>query len=315
MGGQYGAQAPVPATPAGYPATCYRHLDRPAGVRCQHCGRPICGACMTEAPVGHQCPECVARGRAATRQGTLRHGGRASSNPRITSGILIAINALVWVAVTLTNANRGILLDLLALSPQGTCLLVDGRYSGYTSATCAAAAGTWLPGVAEGGWWEIVTSMFTHTDLMHIGFNMVALWFLGPPLERALGRARFLAIYLVSGLAGSALVVWLAQPYSQTIGASGAIFGLLGALLILVLHHKGDVRNLLLWLGLNVAITVLNIQTISWQGHLGGFLGGVAVTYLLVSIRGRDRERRQWFAIGAVVLALLASVLVYGLLN
>lgn len=268
---------------------------------------------MIEAPVGHQCPQCVARGQAATRQGTLRHGGRPSANPHLTSGILIAVNAAVWLLVSLTSAGST-LFSFLALSPHGTCEL-DGRYSGYTASTCTASGGTWLPGVADGGWWEVVTSMFTHLDIMHFGFNMLALWFLGPAVERVFGRGRFLAVYLISGLAGSALVVWLATPYSQTIGASGSIFGLLGALLVLVIHHKGNVTNLLVWLGINVAITVLNLQTISWQGHLGGFLGGVAAAYLITSIRGRDRDRRQWMALAALTLVILGTIAAFAVLN
>lgn len=268
---------------------------------------------MTEAPVGHQCPECVARGKAATRQGTLIHGGRPSSNPQLTSISLIAVNVAIFLALQVQSMSTA-LLNVLALSPQGSCQLSDGRYSGLTAATCVASGGSWVPGVADGAWWELVTSMFTHTELMHLGFNMIALWALGPSLERALGRARFLAIYFISGLAGSALVVWLAEPYSQTIGASGAIFGLLGALLILVMHHRGNLNQLLLWLGINVAITVLNLQTISWQGHLGGFLGGAAVAWLIVTIRGRDRARQQWLALSLLTLALLLAVGVYTLL-
>ncbi|MFV0451945.1 MAG: rhomboid family intramembrane serine protease [Propioniciclava sp.] len=268
---------------------------------------------MIEAPVGHQCPSCVARGKAATRQGTLRHGGRPSANPQLTTVVLIVLNLAVWAAAAV-GGYAGTIFNLFALAPHGTCLL-DGRYGGATAAVCAAAGGQWLPGLADGGWWEPLTSMFTHMELTHLGFNMVALWFLGPPLEQALGRARFLAIYFISGWAGAALFVWLSAPYVQAVGASGSIFGMLGALLVLAVRQRADPRRLLFWLGLNIVITVLNLDTISWEGHLGGLIGGSAIAYLLTAIRGRDRERRQWLAIGAVAAVVVGLLGAFAVLN
>ena len=127
----------------------------------------------------------------------------------------------------------------------------------------------------------------------------------GEDPERVLGRARFLAVYVVSALTASALVMWLAPPTTTTLGASGAISGLMGALLVLVLRHKGDARTVLTWIGINVVITVLGSAGISWQGHLGGFLGGIAVTLLLVWLR--KARPWQWMAVGSVgALALVA---------
>lgn len=154
-----------------------------------------------------------------------------------------------------------------------------------------------------------LTSAFTHAEVMHIGFNMLALYFLGPQLEQVFGRARFLALYLVSALVASAFVMWLAEPYVSTVGASGAIFGLMAAVLLVVHKHRGNLRSILFWLAANVAITVFGSSVISWQGHLGGFVGGLAVTAAILYVPKDRRRPWQWVLIGAVaVLALVLSV-------
>lgn len=293
---------------------CYRHPGVAAGVGCQRCGRPLCGQCMIEAPVGHQCTECVARGLAETRQASLPYGGRRSADPARTSLVLIAINALVWLGGFLTGGTRSPLFTALSLSPRSLCVAGNSYYPGFDAAACSAAGATYLPGVTGGAWWQLLTNAFVHVDLMHIGFNMLALWFLGPSLERVLGRTRFLALYFLSALCGSVFVLFLSDPLSQTAGASGAIFGLLGALLVVVVRSRGDARNLLMWLGLNVMITIFGASWISWQGHLGGFVGGVIVALVLVALRGRGRERLQLGALGAFGVVLIVAAVIRALL-
>ena len=126
----------------------------------------------------------------------------------------------------------------------------------------------------------MLTSTFTHVEIWHIGFNMLALWVLGPQLELAIGRARFLALYLLSGLAGSALVYWAAPVNQSTLGASGAVFGLMAALLVVAFKVKADYQQILIWIGINAVLTF--VFGFSWQGHLGGFLGGLAIAGILV---------------------------------
>ena len=157
---------------------------------------------------------------------------------------------------------------------------------------CTAQGQTWVPGVADGAYWQLLTSAFTHIEVWHIGFNMLALWVLGPQLEMAVGRVRFLALYLLSALAGSTLVYWLADPAGSTIGASGAVFGLMGALLVLAVKVRGDVRGILTWVGINAVITFL-FPNISWQGHLGGFLGGALIAAMLVYAPRKRRTAWQ----------------------
>lgn len=290
------------------PVSCAYHPGRAAGVRCQRCGNPICGECMIEAPVGFQCRACVARGMATTRQAEGPYGGRRSANPALTTQILIAINAAVWLGILLSGGFEGTLASVLALTPGGICQLDAQSWVGVSGASCLAAGGTFLPGPLDGGWWQLLTNAFAHAEPLHLGMNMLALWILGPQIERILGRARYLALYFVSALAASAFVMWLAEPITSTLGASGAISGLMGALLVIVVRMRGDVRWVLTWIGINVVITVLGSAGISWQGHLGGFLGGLAVTGVLVGLR-KAGPRAQWIGVAALgVLTLLASV-------
>ncbi len=270
--------------PVAYP--CYRHPGTATYIRCQRCGRPICGECMISAAVGFQCPECVSQGAKQTRQNEGPYGGTRTANPSLTTIVLIALNALVWIAITLTGGAFSRLVDTLALLPVGRCLSDSEAGSYYPEAGAQAcrliADGSWQPGVAEGAYWQLLTSAFTHIEIFHIGLNMLALWFLGPTLERALCRVRFLAVYLISALAASVVVVWLSDPSASTLGASGGAFGLIGALLVLAYKVHGDVRSVMIWLGINVVYTFIGPGSISWQGHLGGLLGGLAAAIIVI---------------------------------
>jgi len=260
---------------------CYRHADRGTYIRCQHCGRPICGECMISASVGFQCPECVRSAAKETRQGELRFGGRPVANASLTTIVLIAINAAVWA------------------------LLNFGQLSNEVRAVFFLVPGL----VGQGYWMEPLTSAFSHQQLLHLGMNMLSLWFLGPPLEQALGRARFLAVYLISAIAGSTAVMWLSAPDTATLGASGAIFGLIGALLVLALRLRGNVQNVLFWLVLNLVFTFTG-SGISWQGHIGGLIGGLATTALIAYAPRKDRSLIQWVGLSAIALVALAGIII-----
>jgi membrane associated rhomboid family serine protease len=249
---------------------------------------------MRQAAVGFQCPDCVAEGRRSTRSGRTTYGGRRTDNPALTSQVLIGINAVVWLLITLTGGAASPWVDRLALLPDGALFrMPDG----------AVVA---VSGVADGAWWQLLTSMFTHVDLLHIGFNMLALWFLGPQLEAAIGRTRFLLLYLLSGLTGSLFVYWLSPTHTATVGASGAIFGLMGGLLILAIRRKADYSQILMWLGLNVVLTFVGRGFISWQGHLGGLVGGALIAAILAYAPRRQRTR--WQAVGLGALGVLLVV-------
>ncbi|GGO73708.1 rhomboid family intramembrane serine protease [Nocardioides deserti] len=297
-------ESPQPAPEAGVPV-CYRHPGRESHIRCQRCGRPICPDCMRDAAVGFHCPDCVAEGARSTRSGRTAYGGLRPTKIGSTSIGLIAVNVAVWVAVLVTGGAASRLVDLLALRPNGLCATGQGGFE--VSAERCDGVGTFLPGVVDGALWQVLTSGFTHVQVLHIAFNMFALYVLGPQLEAALGRARFLALYFLSLLAGSAVVLWFAGEYQATLGASGAVYGLFAALFVLARKVGGDVRQLGILIAVNVVITFA-VPGISWQGHLGGFVGGLLVALVLVySPRGPRRTAYQLGGLTLIAVVVLAA--------
>lgn len=278
----------------GGPPVCYRHPDRETGIRCTRCERPICPECMVSASVGFQCPECVRGGSGtghapdANTPRTLA-GGTATGDPRLVTKVLLGINLAVFLAV-LSGGDR--VTDALLLVGQATFPPDYGP----------------LEGVAEGQWYRLLTSVFLHEAVAHIALNMLALWFLGPALEAALGRLRFVTLYLLSGLAGSALFYLVAKPTEGALGASGAIFGLFGATAVLMRRLNYDMRPVLVLLGLNLAIT-FTLDGIAWQGHIGGLVVGTAVAYGFVHApRGKKRAPVQQAVAAAALVAVVAVV-------
>ncbi|HET7388695.1 MAG TPA: rhomboid family intramembrane serine protease [Nocardioidaceae bacterium] len=289
-----GAPEPPEPSPTSAPV-CYRHKNREAHIRCQRCSRPICPDCMRTASVGFQCPSCVSEGSRSTRSGRTAYGGLRPGNPARTSQVLIAINVAVWILITATGGNRSAWVLRLALLPVHGTALIGGVPESF-------------PGVADGAYWQLLTSIFTHVEIWHIGFNMVALWFLGPQLEAVLGRARFLGVYLLAGLTGSAAVYWLSGVHTPTLGASGALFGLMGALLVVVLKVRGNPSQILMWIGLNFLFTFLGRGFISWQGHLGGFVGGILVTLVFAYAPRPHRTLLQALGAGAIAVLIALAV-------
>lgn len=261
--------------------------------------------------MGFQCPECVRTGARETRSGRTPYGGRRSGDAGLTSKVLIGVNVGIFGLLLATGGAASRWVDVLALRPLGLC--VDPGAHHYFphvgEGVCRRAGERWLEGVSSGAVWQPLSSAFTHVAIWHIAFNMLALWFLGPQLELALGRARFLALYLLSALSGSACVMWLSDPASSTLGASGAIFGLMGALLVVAWKVRADLTQLLGWIGVNFLITVLGSSFISWQGHLGGFIGGLIIMGVLAYAPRERRALWQWLGmglIGAILVAVIA---------
>ncbi|HCA86841.1 MAG TPA: rhomboid family intramembrane serine protease [Streptomyces sp.] len=288
-------QAPgSPDTPqagSGLPG-CYRHPDRETGVSCVRCERPICPDCMVEASVGFQCPDCARGGSgtwrapAASAPRTLA-GGLHTADPKLVTKILLGINAALWIAVLATGDGLVGRLDMLGLAfDPGTAEVV---------------------GVADGEWYRLLTGAFLHEEPVHIAFNMLGLWWLGAPLEAALGRVRYLALYLLSALGGSALSYLLAAQNQPSLGASGAIFGLLGATAVLMRRMNQDMRPVLVLLALNLVFT-FTWADIAWQAHIGGLVVGAAVAYGMVHAPPGRRALVQRLTCVAVLLAILAVV-------
>lgn len=235
---------------------------------------------MTQAPVGFQCPDCVRAGAASIRTPTTVSGGALISKPQVT--------------YTLIGVNLAIFLAQLALGINA--LAVD--------------YGMWPFGIAIGGeWWRLVTSAFLHGSILHIAFNMYVLFVLGPPLERILGHARYLVLYLVAALGGSVASYAFSDIRTVSVGASGAIFGLMGALIVAGRRLKADIRQVAVLLGINIVIGFI-APGVDWRAHLGGLITGAAIAGVLVYTPGLLRQRRTLWQLGgtAAVLLVLAVV-------
>jgi membrane associated rhomboid family serine protease len=270
-------------------ATCYRHPDRETGIRCVRCERPICPDCMISASVGYQCPECVRTGSGtghapgASRPRTLA-GGVVAADPRLVTKILLAVNVALFVAVQVVG-------DRLVEE-----LVLFGR--------AATAPFGPMEGVAEGQWWRLATAMFLHQEIWHVAMNMLGLWFLGGPLEAALGRARFTVLYLLSGLGGSALTYLVASPVQASLGASGAVFGLFGATAVLMRRMRQDMRPVLVLLGINLVFT-FTWSNIAWEAHIGGLAVGAVIAFALVHAPREKRALVQYGTCAAVLAVVL----------
>lgn len=232
-------------------ATCYRHPDRETGLSCSVCERPVCTDCATFAAVGIRCPEHSGKPQGVAKvTRTVRKAHYEGSGALVTRA-LIAINIIVYLTTVATgggiNSNAGTI---------------------YTHGVLFG------PSVADGDYWRLLTSAFMHYGPFHLGMNMLVLWFVGAPLEERMGRGRFLLLYLAAGLAGAAGAI-LVSPCVLTAGASGAIFGLFGAALVLerqgVFVYGGSILGLIV---LNLIIT-FSLSGISVGGHVGGFVGGI----------------------------------------
>jgi membrane associated rhomboid family serine protease len=262
--------------------TCYRHPDRETGVSCSNCGRPICTDCMTPTPVGMRCPECS---RDRTKVHTM---GSLTVEPRVTYA-LIAMNVIVFIGASLSGTSL--------VGGGGSELFRHGALIGI------GGDGSGLFGVAQGEYWRLLTGGFLHAGLLHLGFNMYVLYWLGNMLEPTLGHVRFLAVYLASLLAGSFGALLLA-PASFTVGASGAVFGLMGAAFILERARGRDPMQsgigfvILLNLGLTFVI-----GNISIGGHIGGLIGGTLVALAMTRVP-RTRSAYPTVAICTAVAAL-----------
>jgi len=284
--------------------TCYRHPKVESHVRCTRCERFICPDCMREAAVGHQCPECVREGARSVRQARTAFGGRISAVPLVTY-VLIGLNVLAYLGELVRPAlvDRFEMLGAGLVGPDGGHYLWQASYP----------ADFHVDGVVDGEWYRLLTGAFLHLPptegtfgILHIVMNMVSLWNIGRVVEAQLGRVRYLALYLLSALGGSVLVLLIA-PDQAAVGASGAIFGLGAAYYVMARRLGADMRSvnqfmggLLLWLVISAFVT-------SWQGHLGGLLAGGVVT-LAYAYAPRD-GRRNLVQAGACV-ALLALLVI-----
>ena len=288
------AAGPGPGAPAGgppgYPAplpVCARHPDRATGLACTRCGRPACPECLRPAAVGAQCVDCVREGNRGVRRWRTVAGARPGRRPLVVP-ILILLNAVVFAATAVQARSIG---------------------SNFDSALFDAWA--LEPGeVRDGEWWRLVTAGFLHIGPIHLLFNMLALWVLGRDLETVLGRGRFLALYVISLLGGAAAVMLFYGPSASVAGASGAVFGLMGGLAVVLRRLRVPVGQVIGLIVVNVVISVI-IPGISLIGHLGGLVVGAAATAALVyAPPNRNQGRVQVVLLGVLTLLVLAVIAV-----
>jgi membrane associated rhomboid family serine protease len=272
---------------------CYRHPDRQSFVLCQRCLRTICPECQTQGAVGVICPECLAEQRktqspaqkkAQRRWSRPRAVAISDSRPLVTYGI-IGVTALVY------------LLQLIPGSPVQQLLAFNSLY----------VAPAW--GVAPFEPWRLFTVLVVHSGFFHVGLNMLAVLMIGRSLEPLLGRWRFLVLYLLSGLGGSVGVALIA-PGLWVVGASGAVFGLLGALLVIGRHIGANITGILIVLGINLVIGFVPGFQVAWQAHLGGLVVGAVIGLIYARTRSVRRRGLQIWLLIAVTVGLFALLLV-----
>jgi membrane associated rhomboid family serine protease len=268
---------------------CYRHPGTETGIRCARCEKPICPECMISASVGFQCPDCVRNGSgtghaADANQPRTLAGGRVAADDRFVTKILVGINLVVYLAVLVAGER---FVDQL--------VLIGYAFNPFLGE---------VVGVADGEWYRLLTATVLHEEVWHILFNVLGLWVIGGIVEPELGRARYAALCLLSGLSGSTLAYLVAAPNQPSLGASGVVYGLIGAWVVLARRRRHDMRPVILFVALSLLMTFTR-PGISWEAHVGGLVAGAVITYALVHA---PRARRQLVQYGACGLLLAVDV-------
>jgi membrane associated rhomboid family serine protease len=265
---------------------CYRHPDREAYVRCQRCERFICPECQTEAAVGFLCPEDSGKsGINAAKAKVLNAAPRGVRNA-VASGKPVATYSLIAICVAVWGLQ-----------------MVLG--SNFTYQWIYAPVATAIEP------WRMITSTFLHsqTSVLHILFNMYTLWIFGRTLEQILGSGRFLALYLLSGFGGSVGVLWLADPATPVLGASGALFGLMAAYFVVVRSLGGNSAQMAGLIAINL-ISGFLLPGVAWQAHVGGLVTGAAIAWVYANNRGANAGGRRVLLISLVAVALVVLTIV-----
>lgn len=243
---------------------------------------------MIAASVGFQCPDDVRAGQQGVRQARTSYGGALAADTSRVTQVLVGLNVLVFL-VQLVTPDLDVRFGNLALASDGSGQLI---------------------GVAEGQWYRLITAAFLHAGILHLALNMFALITVGPQIEAALGRTRYVALYVLAALGGSTLSFLVSSPSTLGVGASGAIFGLFGAFYVLVRRSGGDTGPVLVLLGLNLVIT-FSVRAIDWRAHIGGLVVGAALAAAFAyAPPGPRRSLVQAAACGGVLLLLVVAVAV-----
>lgn len=280
------------AEPSADIPVCPRHPDRPSYVRCQRCGRPACPECQRAAAVGFQCIDCVNEIKRTTPGVQSVYGGALAAGRPLMTYLIIALCVVVYVLQW----------------------LIPGDVLFYNFAFASPFASTEF---GEFEPWRMLTAAFLHSQgfLLHIVLNMYTLWIFGQALEPLLGRVRFLAVYLLSAIGGSVGYLLLTpmyvpgQPVSAVVGASGAIFGLFGAMLVVQRQRGGETKQLWVLIAINGVIGFM-VPSIAWQAHLGGLVTG-ALAAAVVAYAPRGERRGLLQGVGLVLVLVLLAVVTW----
>jgi membrane associated rhomboid family serine protease len=265
-------------SPAGF-VGCYRHPERMTGISCQRCHRPICGECMQPASVGFQCPRCVGRDRATTRQPRTRYGASLRTGGGSATKVVMAVLAVVSV---LDLVSRGLATNLLAMSN---------------------------PGVAGGQFWRLVTASLTSGSLIGLLMNLLVLWLVGRAIEGELGAWRFAALYVIAGLGGCTLFFLLGPVFGAALGSSAAVVGLLAANAVGKLKNREDVRpDIGLFVLLVLYAVLVGFASFGWLTLLGGIAVGALVGWVLAYAPRGNRGTVQAVGLLAITVVCLAAV-------
>jgi membrane associated rhomboid family serine protease len=253
--------------------TCYRHPDRVTGASCTRCGRPICPDCMVQAAVGHHCPTCVRDGQSVVRQPRWRPTGSGRVTPVVS--VLIALNV---VAFLLTGGGTSI-----------------QRFS------------EWGNRVAAGQYYRLITAAFLHASVLHIVFNMAALLIFGPAVEAAIGRVRFASMYLLAALGGSVCSYLFGSPFVQAVGASGAIFGVLGAYFAIARARRAETSGIAILIVINLVISFAD-PVIDWRAHVGGLVTGLVLGGVFAFAERRPLATRVFVEVLSCAAVLVLAI-------
>jgi membrane associated rhomboid family serine protease len=264
---------------------CYRHPDRQSFILCQRCGRTVCAECQTQAAVGVHCPECVKEDRLSAPRTKPAAVTRIRSSMRSSSGVPVVTYSLLALNVLFFAVN-------------------------FITGNALYQAFAYWPPLTASEPWRMLTSAFMHSpnSIFHILFNMYSLFIFGPLIENMVGRIRFLALYLIAAFGGSVGVLLLA-PEVVVVGASGAIFGLLGAFFVIQRRLGGNSMQLVIVIGLNLVIGFV-VPNVAWQAHLGGLIAGAGVAAIYLATRRRNQRGMQIAAVSGVAALLVAMTVV-----
>jgi membrane associated rhomboid family serine protease len=277
-----------PSPEAAAAPRCYRHPDRETWVSCTRCERPICPDCLRPAAVGFQCPQCVAEGSATVRTARSPYGGRIVERAGLVTLALGVLNVAAFLVTALTSAG-------------GLTQNVASRLFSQLDLVPVRVA-------MDAEYWRLLGAAFLHIGPLHLVVNMLALAVVGPGLERVFGTWRYLAVYLLGALGGSVAVYLFGSPFDAVAGASGAVFGLFAATLVVLRDLGLDARYMLVAIGLNFAVSFA--PGISLLGHLGGFVAGGLAALALVHAPKGSRTPVQILALGTLLAIMTALVLV-----